>query len=240
MQKNDAFTKTYEDVRSDKINEKNLTETLFSDSFDSESWLLDFSFFASGTDRLMYSEITERMFSHTLDEYDIARKRLEYLRGTLYYRKEIDKEEADTPEFKLFTKLYDNCLLAISQRIIVEKSEESVKEEMQKLNLQMTERFIGLISIFTALSFVLSGGITALGSIMDAVRTQNLYYTLFVGLIWLLCMGNLFVLFMHFVMKISGKGGIRVWLYILVLVGEVVLCGLIGFVLLRSHIIIHI
>lgn len=241
MQKADVFTRASENVKPDnRIDEKILTEALFDDLFDSDKWLDDFSFFSSSTNRLMYSDITETIFKHKTDEYKGAGRRLEQLRESLYYRREADKEEADTSEFNLFIRLYDNCFLAISQRDIARRAEEGAREEIQKSNMQMTERFIGLISIFTALSFVLSGGISVLGSIMDAVRTQDLAYTLFVGLIWLLCMGNLFVLFMHFVMKISGKDGIKVWRYILALAGETLLCGLIGFVLLRSHIIIHI
>lgn len=201
-------------------------------NLDCNDWFEQFSDFSETIDRLAYSDISRYIFGLEPKGLGILEKNL-----VLIDRKTRDlKPNSAEDRNRLYDysiRFYDHCMLALAQKEIVLNTEK-------KAASSITGQFIGLISIFTALSFVLSGGITALGSIMDAVRTQNLYYTLFVGLIWLLCMGNLFVLFMHFVMKISGKDGIKAWLYILVIAGETLLCGLIGFALLRSHIIIHI
>lgn len=210
-----------------------LCEQLATDKhLDCNDWFEQFSDFSETIDRLAYSEISRYIFGLEPRNLSLLEKNL-----VLIDRKSRELKPNSTEDrnrlYDYSIRFYDHCMLALAQKEIVLNTEK-------KAASSITGQFIGLISIFTALSFVLSGGISALGSIMDAVRTQDLAYTLFVGLIWLLCMGNLFVLFMHFVMKISGKDGIKVWLYILVLAGETLLCGLIGFALLRSHIIIHI
>lgn len=118
-------------------------------------------------------------------------------------------------QYRFWLKYKDHCELAILQRrhyhISIEEIEEkskatalsSVKEETDRVQRDLTGQLIGLISIFTALSFVIFGGISTLSSMMTYVKDAPLQRILFVGVIWMICMTNVFMLFIKLISKFS-------------------------------------
>ena len=119
--------------------------------------------------------------------------------------------------YTLFLKFHDHCNLAMTQRDvylrteadfkkIAESTKNEVSESLKKatdeinnltqesevkinsLEKNITGQLISLVSIFTALSFVIFGGISVLGSLLENIKTLPLLNILFVADLWMLCM----------------------------------------------------
>ena len=69
----------------------------------------------------------------------------------------------------------------------------------------MTGQLIGLVSLFSALAFLVFGGINLLSSLIELADTRYAADMLSAGCVWLWAMGNIFLLFVHFMLIISGK-----------------------------------
>ncbi len=128
----------------------------------------------------------------------------------------MDKSYKDLgiEKYNFWLKYKDHCELAILQRkhyhISIEEIEEkskvaaldSVKSETDRIQKDLTSQLIGLVSIFTALSFVVFGGINILGSVLENVKLANITRLVCVGLMWTLSMSILFYVFVRFILKI--------------------------------------
>lgn len=128
----------------------------------------------------------------------------------------MDKSYKDLgiEKYLFWLKYKDHCELAILQRkhyhISIEEIEEksktaaldSVKKETDRIQKDLTSQLIGLISIFTALSFVVFGGINILGSILENIRIATVSRMICVGLLWTISMSLLFYIFVRFILKI--------------------------------------
>lgn len=125
-------------------------------------------------------------------------------------------------------KLFDHVNLASKQsnrfKNITIKFDEKMEEEEKKilnkadeaiLSVEETKRrlmgeLVSLIAIFTALSFVLFGGISTLASLTNSVEAllnngmsiKALYNPI---IVWGIIMFNLLYLFMYFIFKITGN-----------------------------------
>ncbi|MBQ7538604.1 MAG: YIP1 family protein [Treponema sp.] len=136
--------------------------------------------------------------------------------------------------YTLFLKFYDHCNLAMVQRAVYLKTEQEfnkissetkeavnkslekatgeinnhVEESEQKitsLEKNITGQLISLITIFTSLSFVIFGGISSLSSMMSYVKKASVQRILFIGIIWMICMTNIFMLFIKLISKFSKE-----------------------------------
>ena len=124
----------------------------------------------------------------------------------------MDKSYKDLgiEKYRFWLKYKDHCELAILQRkhyhISIEEIEEkskiaaldSVKKETDKIQKDLTSQLIGLVSIFTALSFVIFGGINILNSVLQNIRLASISRLLCVGILWTICMAILFYIFVRF------------------------------------------
>ena len=135
--------------------------------------------------------------------------------------------------YTLFLKFHDHCNLAMTQRAVYLKTENEfkkidseteadvkksledatteinkhVKDSEQKINdaeKNLTTQLITLVSIFTALSFVIFGGISVLDNLLQNVRALPVIKTLLIGDLWFICMANLFIIFTKIINYFSG------------------------------------
>lgn len=72
----------------------------------------------------------------------------------------------------------------------------------------MTSQLVGLISIFTALSFIVFGGISSLENMVTSLQgtlkdQQSVLPILILAMAWAFCMMNLLFGFMYFVIRIT-------------------------------------
>jgi hypothetical protein len=74
----------------------------------------------------------------------------------------------------------------------------------------LTSQLISLVALFTALSFIVFGGISSLDSIFTVLseKDNTVLPTIIVAIVWALCMMNLLFLFVYFILQIiaSKKG----------------------------------
>ena len=80
---------------------------------------------------------------------------------------------------------------------IEEKLNESSKENMNQL--------LSLIGIFTALSFMVFGGMTSLDSLFSQIKEVHTLKLVLVGSLWGLVLFDLLAVFEYFVSRVSGK-----------------------------------
>lgn len=108
-------------------------------------------------------------------------------------------------------KLWDHSNLVQAQNRSLHDSEETFKARFDK-NLipfksdfthDMNMQFISLIAIFTALSFIVFGGISSLDNLFADVGKVPILELMIVGSIWSLCIINLVFVFIYFVAKLT-------------------------------------
>lgn len=127
--------------------------------------------------------------------------------------------------YKFLLKFKDHCELAGLQRLTYNHTHDSIKNEVINLfeeqyakeyNLKIkpklesyeqniTAQLIGLISIFTALSFVLFGSISILDNLLINIKTLPVLKVIFIGVLWMLCMVNIFAFFARIIFKLVSK-----------------------------------
>lgn len=85
--------------------------------------------------------------------------------------------------------------------------EKKIEPELAKSSKELTSQLVGLVAIFTALSFIVFGGISSLESLFS-VLSQNdnaILPTIIVAIAWAFCMTNLLFGFMYFVLRVIGN-----------------------------------
>ena len=151
--------------------------------------------------------------------------------GSCYDNKKI---KVSHNQYLMISKLYDHCNLANRQRITykatkedielsikkarqstITESEGRIESKIKEYEKSITSQLIGLISIFTALSFLLFGGISSFGNIFTIVRTVPLGKLLIILDIWFICMFNLFALFIQMIAMVTDKQ-FKIKMYLLI------------------------
>lgn len=168
-------------------------------------------------DRLMYSAISNYIFDKTEEELGVFGTNLD---SVLHY---VEGETAKNPKderwgkiFKAVLKFYDHSNLAVQQQKLVNKKRMDLEREVEviltpkvsEITKEMTQQLVDLIGIFTALSFIVFGGISSLNSIFGAVQgtledEHSVLPVLIIAIAWALCMMNLLFGFMYFVIRIT-------------------------------------
>lgn len=113
---------------------------------------------------------------------------------------------------RMIDKLWDHSNLAQRQKEIIGKKESDIKRHMElvvtpqmmEFREKTSKELISLIAIFTALSFIVFGGISSLDNIFDGVVSVPIIQLVIVGCIWGLCMLNLVFVFMFLISKLTG------------------------------------
>ena len=185
---------------------------------DCEKWVKKLETYLSyPEDRLMYSAISNYIFDKKEKELGIFGTNLD---SVLHY---VEGEAAKNPKderwgkiFKAVLKFYDHSNLAVQQQKLVNKKRMDLEREVEviltpkvsAITKEMTQQLVGLIGIFTALSFIVFGGISSLDSIFGAVQgtledEHSVLPVLIIAIAWALCMMNLLFGFMYFVIRIT-------------------------------------
>lgn len=81
---------------------------------------------------------------------------------------------------------------------------QKMEVEGNKLSKEVNGQLISLVAIFTALSFIVFGGISSLDNIFEGVKDIPVTKLMIVGTIWCFCIMNLVFVFMFFVAKLTG------------------------------------
>lgn len=192
--------------------QKNLTDALcktLSDENDISAWIDQLWEFKEAYGKVLYSELStfiiETAEDATIDNFE---KSVDNISQNMDAARKTEK--IDFEHYSFWLKYHDHCKLAILQRhhynitktTVKDITTELIKSETDRIQKDLTSQLIGLVSIFTALSFVIFGGINILSSILQNVQLANITRLICVGLLWTLSMSILFYIFVRFILKI--------------------------------------
>lgn len=178
--------------------------------FQADVWLSSLSKYKQEYGRLLYSEISTYIFSAMAQgehkpTVDIFLANVENA---------IESASAnDYPNKDVLLKFYDHASLAQHQCSLFSNNNEDVERlidkkmnpVISKTTKELTSQLVGLVALFTAISFIVFGGITSLSQILSKVPTSgNILPTLLVVFLWLFGMLDFLFAFMYFVMRIVG------------------------------------
>lgn len=186
---------------------RNICSKLTVLKFDKQQVYEDIKSYLCEHKRWLYSVISNYLFS--LD----AKDRTTYisnLNTLLEYLNELQDEQNLTTK-ACIEKLWDHSNLAIAQVEQLHDSEDTFSDRFEK-NLipfksefthEMNMQFISLIAIFTALSFIVFGGISSLDNIFNGAKDFPILILMIIGSIWSLFICNLVFVFMLFISKFT-------------------------------------
>lgn len=190
------------------------------DKTDCPEWIAALEkYIVAHSNRLYYSAISNYVFQ--MDEQQFT-EFLSNLGKIVDYAEPYhgDKDGKKRNLYRNIIKFYDHANLAHQQQVTFSSKQDSLREDVKRevkaaldpkisdITKDMTSQLVGLIGIFTALSFIVFGGISSLDSIFNAVQgtlnAQNsVLPLLIVAIAWALCMMNLLFGFMYFVIRIT-------------------------------------
>ncbi|MDO5861133.1 hypothetical protein, partial [Methanobrevibacter sp.] len=168
--------------------------------------------YVKNDNRLVYSSITTYIFSIVPEKNKVSEHKdregsivsnlrcvIDYANGDEFQEKNLDKD-TDTIALtkKYLLKFWDHVNLAQRQYEQIAKEEEyfnalakkSVEEATKPIAAELNRELISLVGIFTALSFLVFGGVSSLDNIFSGVNDIPLLKLLIVGSVWGICMVN--------------------------------------------------
>ncbi len=171
-------------------------------------------------ERLLYTNITNYIFSLEKEEiFGIMQTNLDKVINYMFSERfneehswKPDHEHTENPferTKRTVLKIWDHMNLAKRQYEFFTIKDEGyaaiVDEKMAdaelRLSKEMNGQLISLVSIFTALSFLIFGGISSLDNIFIGAKDIPVTKLMIVGLIWCFCILNLVFVFMFFIAK---------------------------------------
>ena len=187
-------------------------------SFKAEDFFARINKYVVNNETLLYTHITNYIFLLSEEQFGILQSNLDSviqymgtmeMNGNAPENEDADAERERTQ--KTIIKIWDHVNLARKQYILFchkdEDYEKIVDEKMEmaeaKISKEMNIQLISLVAIFTALSFLVFGGISSLDNIFSGVQDIPIIKLLIIGCIWCFCIMNLIFTFMFFVARIT-------------------------------------
>lgn len=155
----------------------------------------------------------DNMVNNIVNNIDII---LDYSYSTRFSSDMIEKFELEEAEIeksrRIILKINDHIHLAVQQlhnlRISDEEYAKRFEEQMQpvtnKLVQDMNAQLISLVGIFTAIAFIIFGGISEFNNIFSSLNDTSLLKLLMVGSVWGICLINLVYVFLFCIGKMTG------------------------------------
>lgn len=202
-------------------------QTIFQDlerkDFDSKQTFIKLIEYIKGNNRILYSTISNIIYAiyenAQNDRSNSSETILAHLGDLLTYSNNIDKKtfdkkisEDDISNAKTSViKIWDHVNLAIQQYTILKQSDKEYDEKFkshivefkEKMQKEIIAQMITMVSIFTALAFLIFGSISFLDNIFEN-GNQPLLRIMSVGLIWGLCVSNMIFMFLSCAGKLSN------------------------------------
>lgn len=178
--------------------------------FQNDVFFKEFKKYIIGNNRLLYTNVTNAIF----DNYEIVGTFQTNLESVITYSYENIPENNKGDHARVqraLMKLWDHINLAVRQYELFNLSdehyeiiaEEKMKDVEIRLTKEMNMQLISLIAIFTALSFIVFGGISSLDNIFLGAKDIPITKLMIVGVIWCFCIMNLVFVFMFFIAKLT-------------------------------------
>lgn len=168
-------------------------------------------------DRLLYTLVSDNIY----DKFSKENEKNMVLQETFLFN--IDQLIEDYEDKKgqisleinvkmILFKFKDHANLAIRQyRSLKQTDEEYEKKFMKKIapvkeqvRKDITTQLISLVSVFTAMTFVIFGGINSLQATFNAAESQNIIRVLLISVIWGISMFNVIYGFLFCISKMTS------------------------------------
>lgn len=171
-------------------------------------------------DRLMYAPISNAIYSlyndgknNDLDGTLITN--VESLAAYIDDGKSFDNEDDKKKFVNAVAKLWDHINLASQQYLSLKQTDREFNEKFEKnfkdkfgsykeeIMRDMNSQLLTMVSIFTALAFLIFGSISSLDNVFS-INNIPLLKVMIAGLIWGLCVLNLVFVFLYCVSKMTN------------------------------------
>jgi len=196
-----------------------------SKEFSPKEFFREIHSYITKNDRLIYTNITNFIFCLEDEQrWSTFQTNLDNVINYVYSSQfpiDFPESEAKKPKQNLYLrtirtilKIWDHANLARRQYLSFKVTDneyskivqEKMKDAETKMTKEMNMQLISMVSIFTALSFLIFGGISSLDNIFLGVRDIPVTKLLIVGVLWCFCIMNLVFVFMFFISKMTGLG----------------------------------
>lgn len=191
---------------------------------DCDEWIaLLETYIVEHRNRIYYSAISNCVFK--MDEQQFSDflsnmgEVVDYATEHIHQDKEWQTENRGNL-YRTIIKFYDHANLAHQQQVTFSSKKEALQEDVKnivnstlepkisEITKEMTSQLVGMISIFTALSFIVFGGISSLENMVTSLQgtlkdQQSVLPILILAMAWAFCMMNLLFGFMYFVIRIT-------------------------------------
>lgn len=179
-------------------------------------------------DRILYAPISNEIYDqYNKNTPEVAERTLATISSnmeklTTYtwseeYKSKLNSENADLQKHyedtrKAILKIWDHINLAQQQYSVLKQSDSEYKEKFEKListykedmTKDMSNQLLTMVSIFTALAFLVFGGISSLDNIFSS-QGIPLLKLMCIGSVWGLCILNLVFVFLFCVSKMTHQ-----------------------------------
>ena len=190
----------------------------YGNNFNSEKWIRSLISYIERPDaRLFYSTISYYIFDMKDEKSGDFSSHMDIV--VHQAEQEFHNKNLTANNYKAILKFYDHVVLANQQKLMVDRRskllhdevQHEIKEEVQSGiavgNKDIISQLVGLVALFTAMSFLVFGGIASLDSIFESVKRfvnleSSVLPVLLVAVAWAFCMMNLLFAFMYFVLRL--------------------------------------
>ncbi len=181
--------------------------------FDAKKVLSQIENYIKKHERVLYSTISDYIF-HEINKDNKFGTFNQNMMMIFEQLEQQDREEYGEDNYvrmeKSLLKIYDHVNLAYRQFADLKETEDEFNRKVKKsvepfeakLTREMSAQLLTIVSIFTALAFLLFGGITSLDNLFSQPR-MPFSKILIIGLVWGLCMLNLIFVFLVCISKMT-------------------------------------
>lgn len=182
--------------------------TIYTQKYDPQKTVESISAYITSTnklDRILYSEISNYVYSLEMSERGIFATNLEKL--LLYSLDENYSVSEDCK--KMIVKIYDHFQLALHQienvNNIFANSIEEAKENLQKQISGVEKEYISILGIFAAIVLAFVGGITFSTSVLQNISEISIFRLLLVIDFLAFVLINIIYILVKFIFTINDK-----------------------------------
>ena len=167
-------------------------------------------------ERILYATISYRIFAY--QKNNVNDNIVEEIVSNVdflvkyCYKHNLDSSSDNVGVFRNILKLWDHVNLAqqqyqklhISDKEYREKFERQMRIEKEKLYHDINSHMVTMIGIFTALSFVIFGGINSIETAFSGMADTPLSKLMVIGCIWSFGLLNLVYIFLYCIAKLNN------------------------------------
>ena len=176
--------------------------------FQSSQFIDDATRYIQKNKRFLYSVVSDYIM-HNLSNKD-DEKHADFYTNLEFVTDDLSKIQDENTRQSII-RLYDHCMLAKMQSNEFLEDDDKfqkragpiIHESIEAAQRNITEQFVSLIAIFTALAFLIFGGLSSFESIFSQLNSTPTCKLLMVSSIWGLGLTNLLALFFYFIFRIS-------------------------------------